>query len=213
MTGLPRDRTRPSFEVKAPGAPHPPQDPRRPGRSPSHRGAVPAVRRASSSRTAVGRGDPLAVGVAGLLALGEGAELPGSTRGVAVERLGRDPRPVPRRRTGPPRRSLAAQQACYAYQLQAGSSVRTAARRCGLSRVRCLVRGALTRPRALQVFSIVSSSSRSAPPATRRWAELAEDGEVESGVGQLQAEGILPVDPAADGVGRLGGRRGPRRTA
>ena len=34
-------------------------------------------------------------------------------------------------------------------------------------------------------------------------AELAEDGEVEAGVGQLQAEGVLPVDAAADGVGGL----------
>ena len=68
--------------------------------------------------------------------------------------------------------------------------------------VRCLVR-ALTRPWALQVSSIASSRSRSAPPAMQAGAELAEHGEVEAGVGQLQAEGVLPVDAAADGVGGL----------
>src|SRR4051794_1034031 len=64
--------------------------------------------------------------------------------------------------------------------------------------VRCLVR-AWTRPRSLQVPSIASSNSRSAPPAT----ELAQDREVKSRVGQLQAQGVLPVDAAADGVGGL----------
>ena len=34
-------------------------------------------------------------------------------------------------------------------------------------------------------------------------AELGEDGEVESGVVELEAEGVLPVDAAADGVGGL----------
>ena len=34
-------------------------------------------------------------------------------------------------------------------------------------------------------------------------AELAQDGVIEAGVGQFQAEGVLPVDAAADGVGGL----------
>src|SRR4051812_11681269 len=34
-------------------------------------------------------------------------------------------------------------------------------------------------------------------------AELAEHGVVEAGIGQLQGEGVLPVDATADGVGGL----------
>ena len=34
-------------------------------------------------------------------------------------------------------------------------------------------------------------------------AELAEHGVVEAGIGQFQAQGVLPVDAAADGVGGL----------
>jgi hypothetical protein len=34
-------------------------------------------------------------------------------------------------------------------------------------------------------------------------AELAQDGVIEAGIGQFQAEGVLPVDAAADGVGGL----------
>ncbi len=34
-------------------------------------------------------------------------------------------------------------------------------------------------------------------------AELAEDRVVEAGVGQVQAEGLLPIDPATDGIRRL----------
>ena len=34
-------------------------------------------------------------------------------------------------------------------------------------------------------------------------AELAQHGVVEAGIGQLQAQGVLPVDAAADGVGGL----------
>ena len=44
-------------------------------------------------------------------------------------------------------------------------------------------------------------------------AELAQHGEVEAGIGQLQAEGILPVDASADGVGGLAIGAVPRRTA
>ena len=34
-------------------------------------------------------------------------------------------------------------------------------------------------------------------------AELAEHGVIEAGIGQFQAQGVLPVDAAADGVGGL----------
>ena len=34
-------------------------------------------------------------------------------------------------------------------------------------------------------------------------AELAEHGVVEAGIGKFQGEGVLPVDPPADGVGGL----------
>ena len=34
-------------------------------------------------------------------------------------------------------------------------------------------------------------------------AEFAEHGVIEAGVGQFQAEGVLPVDAAADGIGGL----------
>src|SRR5262245_51030923 len=41
-------------------------------------------------------------------------------------------------------------------------------------------------------------------PASRQSAaELGEDGEVETVVVELQSEGVLPVDAAADGVGGL----------
>jgi hypothetical protein len=39
--------------------------------------------------------------------------------------------------------------------------------------------------------------------AEQSGAELAEDRVVKAGVGQLQAQGVLPVDPAADRVGGL----------
>ena len=44
-------------------------------------------------------------------------------------------------------------------------------------------------------------------------AELAQHRGVEAGVGQLQPQEVLPVDPAPHRVGRRRGRRGPRRTA
>ena len=34
-------------------------------------------------------------------------------------------------------------------------------------------------------------------------AELAEHGVIEAGIGQFQAQGVLPVDASADGVGGL----------
>jgi hypothetical protein len=42
-----------------------------------------------------------------------------------------------------------------------------------------------------------------ASPATRRSAEVAEDTEVETRVGQLEPERILPIDPGPDRLRRL----------
>jgi len=40
-------------------------------------------------------------------------------------------------------------------------------------------------------------------PGDQPGAELAQDGMVEAGIGEFQPQGILPIDAAADGVGRL----------
>ena len=64
------------------------------------------------------------------------------------------------------------------------------------------------RPRALSSFCSrhsakrVSSRCSSAPPANKTAAELAQDRSVEARVGQLQTEQVLPVDAAADRLGR-----------
>jgi putative transposase len=40
-------------------------------------------------------------------------------------------------------------------------------------------------------------------PGHQAGTELGEDAEAEAGVGQLEAEGVLPIDPGAHGIGRL----------
>ena len=62
---------------------------------------------------------------------------------------------------------------------------------------------ALSRPRSLQASSIAVQQEPFGPAGGEAGAELGEDGEVEAGVVELQAEGVLPVDAAADGVGGL----------
>ena len=62
---------------------------------------------------------------------------------------------------------------------------------------------ALSRPRSLQRLEQRVQEQPFGPAGDQAAAELAEHGVVEAGIGQLQAEGVLPVDAAADGVGGL----------
>jgi hypothetical protein len=73
--------------------------------------------------------------------------------------------------------------------------------------VRCRPR-ALTRPCLDQalVFQALQQGveqQQFGPTRDQAGAELAEHGVVEAGIGEGEAERVLPVDPAPHGVGRL----------
>ncbi len=79
--------------------------------------------------------------------------------------------------------------------------------------------GGALRPRAFsslcsrQSARRVSSSCSSAPPATRRPRNSARNRSVEARIGQVQSQQILPVDAAADRLGRPpAARKGQRGT-
>ena len=81
--------------------------------------------------------------------------------------------------------------------------VEVAHRRQHLHRVRPLSPASIKQPPALERLEEAVQLARLASSSQQARAELAQDGQVEAGVGQVQAEGVLPVDARPNGFSGL----------